>query len=60
LFFIALGLFGLNAVEFGLVGILPAIIARDGISVTQAGWLVGLFALIVVLAGPFMVVLNTP
>ncbi|WP_454832499.1 MFS transporter [Pseudoxanthomonas wuyuanensis] len=55
LFFIALGLFGLYAVEFGVVGILPAIIARYGISVAQAGWLVGLFALIVAAGGPFMV-----
>lgn len=55
LFFIALGLFGLYAVEFGVVGILPAIIARYGISVAQAGWLVGLFALIVAATGPFMV-----
>jgi MFS transporter, DHA1 family, inner membrane transport protein len=55
LFFIALGLFGLYSVEFGVVGILPAIIARYGISVAQAGWLVGLFALIVAAAGPLMV-----
>lgn len=55
LFFIALGLFGLYAVEFGVVGILPAIIARYDISVAQAGWLVGLFALIVAAGGPFMV-----
>lgn len=55
LFFIALGLFGLYAVEFGVVGILPAIIARYDISVAQAGGLVGLFALIVAAGGPFMV-----
>lgn len=55
LFFIALGLFGLYSVEFGVVGILPAIIARYGIGVAQAGWLVGLFALIVAACGPFMV-----
>lgn len=55
LFFIALGLFGLYAVEFGVVGILPAIVARYAISVAQAGWLVGLFALIVAAGGPFMV-----
>lgn len=55
LFFIALGLFGLYAVEFGVVGILPSIIARYGITVAQAGWLVGLFALIVAACGPFMV-----
>lgn len=55
LFFIALGLFGLYAVEFGVVGILPAIVARYGISVAQAGWLVGLFALVVAVCGPLMV-----
>lgn len=55
LFFIALGLFGLYAVEFGVVGILPAIVARYAISVAQAGWLVGLFALIVAAGGPLMV-----
>lgn len=55
LWFIALGLFGLYVVEFGVVGILPSITARYGISVAQAGWLVGLFALVVALAGPFMV-----
>ena len=55
LFFIALGLFGLYTVEFGVVGVLPAIITRYGVSVAQAGLLVGLFALIVALAGPFMV-----
>ena len=55
LLFIALGLFGLYSVEFGVVGILPAIIARYGVGVAQAGWLVGLFALIVAACGPFMV-----
>lgn len=37
LLFIALGLFGLYAVEFGVIGILPAIIQRHGITVAQAG-----------------------
>jgi len=55
LFFIALGLFGLYTVEFGVVGILPEIMARYGISVARAGWLVGLFALAVAALGPFMV-----
>jgi hypothetical protein len=36
LFFTALGLFDLYAVEFRVVGCLPAIIAHHGISVTQA------------------------
>lgn len=55
LFFIALGLFGLYAVEFGVVGILPAIIERYGVSIAQAGGLVGVFALVVAVCGPFMV-----
>lgn len=52
---IALGLFGLYAVEFGVVGILPAIVQRYGISVAQAGWLVALFAGVVAACGPTMV-----
>lgn len=55
LLFIALGLFGLYAVEFGVVGILPAIIQRHGVSVAQAGGLVALFAGVVALCGPAMV-----
>ncbi len=55
LFFIALGLFGLYAIEFGVVGILPVIVARYGVTVARAGWLVGLFALVVAVCGPFMV-----
>lgn len=55
LFFIALGLFGLYSVEFGVVGTLPSIIQRYDITVAQAGWLVGLFALVVAVCGPFMV-----
>ncbi|WP_207401589.1 MFS transporter [Phytopseudomonas dryadis] len=55
LFFIALGLFGLYAVEFGVVGILPAVVERYGITVAQAGWLVALFAGVVAVCGPAMV-----
>ncbi|MCL2896136.1 MFS transporter [Brenneria tiliae] len=55
LFFIALGLFGLYAVEFGVVGILPAVVERYGITVALAGWLVALFAGVVVVCGPAMV-----
>ena len=55
LFFIALGLFGLYAVEFSVVGILPAIVQRHGVSVAQAGGLGGLVALfagVVAVCGP--------
>jgi Arabinose efflux permease len=57
IFFIALGLFGVYCIEFGVVGILPLIIARYGISTAQAGWLVGIFALTIALLGPLLVLL---
>lgn len=57
IFFIALGLFGVYTIEFGVVGILPAIIERYNISTSQAGMLVGVFAIVIALFGPFMVLL---
>lgn len=57
LFFIALGLFGVYTIEFGVVGILPVISERYSVSASQAGYLVGLFALIIAVFGPFMVLL---
>lgn len=57
--YIALGLFGLYTLEFGVVGILPVIIERFGISVSQAGLLMGLFALIVAIFGPFLVLISS-
>lgn len=57
IFFIALGLFGVYCIEFGVVGILPLIIARYGVSTSQAGWLVGLFAVTIALLGPLLVLL---
>ncbi|MDU9035682.1 MFS transporter [Pseudomonas corrugata] len=57
LFFIALGLFGVYTIEFGVVGILPVIIERYSVSASEAGYLVGLFALIIAVFGPFMVLL---
>jgi MFS transporter, DHA1 family, inner membrane transport protein len=52
LFFVALGLFGLYTVEFGIVGVLPQIVDRFHVSVSKAGWLVAVFAFIVALCGP--------
>lgn len=57
IFFLALGLFGVYCIEFGVVGILPMIIERYGISTAQAGWLVGVFALTIALLGPALVLL---
>jgi DHA1 family inner membrane transport protein len=53
--FIILGLFGLYTLELGVVGILPLIVERFHVTVAQAGLLMSLFALIVAVFGPFLV-----
>lgn len=53
--FIILGLFGLYTLELGVVGILPMIVERFGVTVAQAGLLMSLFAFIVAMSGPFLV-----
>lgn len=55
LFFIALGLFGVFTVEFSVIGLLPSIVDRYGVSVAQAGGLIGIFAAVAAAGGPFMV-----
>src|SRR5882757_98306 len=56
---IMLGLCGLYTLEFGVVGILPVIVERFGVTVSQAGLLMGLFALIVAIFGPFLVLVSS-
>jgi predicted MFS family arabinose efflux permease len=57
--YIILGLFGLYTLELGVVGILPEIVERFGVTVAQAGLLMGLFALIVAVSGPFLVLFSS-
>lgn len=57
IFFIALGLFGLCTIEFGVVGIMPEIMRRFSVTAPQAGMLTGVFALVVSLFGPFLVLM---
>ncbi|HJX79997.1 MFS transporter [Glutamicibacter sp.] len=57
LFFITLGLFGLYLIEFGVVGILPTIMNRFDITILESSWLLGSFALIVAVCGPFLVLI---
>lgn len=51
---LSFGIFGILTTELGVVGILPLIADTFHVSVTQAGWLVSIFALGVALAGPVM------
>ncbi|MFJ5483671.1 MFS transporter [Pectobacterium actinidiae] len=55
LFCIALGLFGVFTVEFSVIGLLPSIVDRYGVTVAQAGSLVGWFAAVAAIGGPVMV-----
>lgn len=57
--FIILGLFGLYTLELGVVGILPLIVERFGVTIAQAGLLMSVFALVVAASGPFLVLLSS-
>ena len=57
--FIALGLFGLCTIEFGVVGLMPEIMDRFNVSEARAGQLTGIFALVVAICGPVLVLLFT-
>lgn len=57
--FVILGLFGLYTLELGVVGILPLIVERYNVSIAQAGLLMSLFAFIVAISGPFLVLLSS-
>lgn len=57
--FIVLGLFGLYTLEFGVVGILPALIQSFHVTVEHAGQLTGLFALTVAIVGPALVLFSS-
>ncbi|MFS0872609.1 MFS transporter [Paenibacillus xylanilyticus] len=54
---LALGVFGIITTEMGIIGVLPQVAQRFGISAAQAGWLVSIFALVVAIAGPFLTLL---
>ncbi|TSB32578.1 MFS transporter [Streptomyces benahoarensis] len=51
---LALGVFSIITTEMGIVGVLPEIADRLGVSASAAGLLVGSFALVVAVSGPFM------
>ena len=54
IFILTLGVFSIINTEMGIIGILPLISTHYGITITDAGLLVSLFALVVAFAGPTM------
>ncbi|MFD9060868.1 MFS transporter [Kitasatospora purpeofusca] len=54
---LSLGVFGIITTEMGVVGVLPRISEQLGVPTATAGWLVGVFALVVAAAGPFATLL---
>ncbi|MFF2962180.1 MFS transporter [Streptomyces sp. NPDC057963] len=54
---LALGVFGIITTEMGMVGVLPRVSAELGVSPSAAGWLVGAFALVIAVTGPFTTLL---
>ncbi|MCQ9636754.1 MFS transporter [Chryseobacterium sp. WG23] len=57
LYVLALGVFGITTTEFGVIGILPEIASAFHVPIDKAGWLLSVFALIVAVFGPFMIIL---
>lgn len=51
---LAVGVFGILNTEMGVIGLLPYVSAYFGVSISEAGALVSLFALIVAVSGPIM------
>ncbi|MGO4109216.1 MFS transporter [Paenibacillus sp. YAF4_2] len=54
IYILAFGVFGIINTEMGVIGIMPQISQQFGISASQTGLLVSLFALAVAIAGPVM------
>ncbi|MFD4760460.1 MFS transporter [Streptomyces sp. NPDC058439] len=54
---LALGVFGIITTEMGMVGVLPRVSAELGVTPSAAGWLVGAFALVIAVSGPFTTLL---
>ena len=53
-FILTIGVFGIINTEMGVVGIIPLIAQTFGVTIPQAGWTVGVFALVVALSAPVM------
>ena len=54
IFILTIGVFSIINTEMGVIGILPLLAERFGVSIPQAGLLISLFALAVAFSGPVM------
>jgi len=54
---LALGVFGIITTEMSVVGVLPQIAQKFAVSTSEAGLLVSVFALVVAITGPFLILL---
>ncbi len=54
IFILSIGVFSIINTEMGVIGILPLLAERFGVSIPQAGLLISLFALAVAFSGPVM------
>ncbi|MFP3728516.1 MFS transporter [Priestia filamentosa] len=54
IFILTLGVFGIINTEMGVIGILPLLAEHFNVSVSKAGLLVSLFALVIAVSGPTM------
>lgn len=54
IFILTVGVFGILNTEMGVIGLLPSIADRFNVSISKAGWLVSVFALVVAVSGPTM------
>lgn len=54
IFILTIGVFGILNTEMGVIGILPSLAEHFNVSVSKAGLLVSLFALVIALSGPTM------
>jgi len=57
IFILTLGVFGIINTEMGVIGILPSLAEHFDVSISKAGWLVSLFALVIAVSGPTMPIL---
>lgn len=51
---LTIGVFGILNTEMGFIGLIPQIAERFGVSTSNAGWLVSIFAIGIAISGPIM------